>query len=144
MTLAGYVLRDLLRNPRRTLASLVGVFVGVGLFSAVLFFIDGSGASMTKRAVAPLPLDMQRVLTAPIGGGIRLERRMDDHALKAGGATLVTLSVVNEGVAPAHEVVIRDRPSAPLAYAPGSTKLDGKPVKDAGGDIPSWQGRATA
>ncbi len=143
MTLAGYVLRDLLRNPRRTLASLVGVFVGVGLFSAVLFFIDGSGASMTKRAVAPLPLDMQRVLTAPIGGGIRLERRVGDHALKAGGATLVTLSVVNEGVAPAHEVVIRDRPSAPRAYAPGSTRLDGKPVKDAGGDIPSWEGRAT-
>ena len=142
MTLTGYVWRDLLRNPRRTLASLVGVFVGVGLFSAVLFFIDGSGASMTKRAVAPLTLDMQRVLTAPLGGGVRLEQKARDGALKAGGATLMTLSVANDGVAPAHEVVIRDRPSAPLAYVPGSTKLDGKAVEDVGGDIPLHQGSA--
>ena len=63
----GYVWRDLVRNPRRTLASLAGVVLGVGLFSAVLFFIDGSGATMTKRALAPLALDMQRVLTSPLG-----------------------------------------------------------------------------
>ena len=98
MTLTGYVRRDLVRNPRRTLASLVGVVVGVGLFSAVLFFIDGSGASMTKRALAPLPLDIQRVLTAPLGGGVRLQRKLGDVRVNAGGTTTVTLTVTNEGL----------------------------------------------
>ncbi|MEO6497168.1 MAG: FtsX-like permease family protein, partial [Solirubrobacteraceae bacterium] len=142
MTLAGYVLRDLLRNPRRTLASLVGVVVGVGLFSAVLFFIDGSGASMTRRAVTPLTLDMQRVLTAPVGGGVTLERELRDDAVDAAATTLVTLTVTNEGLAPAHEVVIRDRPSAPLEYVRGSTTVDGKAVADVGGAIPLSQGNA--
>lgn len=140
MTLAGYVVRDLLRNPRRTLASLVGVVVGVGLFSAVLFFIDGSGASMTRRAIAPLTLDMQRVLTAPIGGGIRFEQEMGDETLDAGGTTLVTLTVANQSLAPAHEVVVRDAPVGSLAYVPDSTTLDGKPVDDVDGSIPLSQG----
>ena len=140
MTLAGYVWRDLVRNPRRTLASLVGVVVGVGLFSAVLFFIDGSGASMTKRALAPLPLDIQRVLTAPLGGGVRLQRKLGDVRVNAGGTTTVTLTVTNEGLSPAHEVVVRDRPGLPLAYVPGSTSFDGKPVPDVGGGSPFSQG----
>ena len=88
MTLALFVLRDLVRNPRRTLASVVGVIIGVGLFSAVLFFIDGSGASMTERAVEPLTLDMQRVLTAPLGGGVRLEQTLGADALIDPGATM--------------------------------------------------------
>ena len=60
----GYAWRDLLRNPRRTLAAMTGVMLGVGLFSGVLFFVDGSGATMTGRAVAPLTLDIQRIVTA--------------------------------------------------------------------------------
>lgn len=142
MRLVGYVLRDLLRNPRRTLASMVGVVVGVGLFSGVLFFIDGSGASMTRRAVAPLTLDMQRVLTAPLGGGVTLGRDVGDSALDAGSTTLVTLTVTNQGLAPAHEVVVRDHPSAPLSYVSGSTTFDGKIVEDVSGDIPLSQGFA--
>ena len=63
----GYAWRDLVRNPRRTLATLAGVVLGVGLFAGVLFFIDGSGATLTSRAVAPLAIDMQRVLTSPLG-----------------------------------------------------------------------------
>ncbi|MEA2221666.1 MAG: hypothetical protein QOH83_42, partial [Solirubrobacteraceae bacterium] len=62
-----FVWRELVRNPRRTLASLAGIVLGVGLFSAVLFFVDGSGATMTQRAIAPLALDMQRVLSSPLG-----------------------------------------------------------------------------
>ena len=141
MTLTGFVWKDLLRNPRRTLASLVGVVVGVGLFSAVLFFIDGSGASMTKRAVTPLTLDLQRVLTAPLGGGVRLDRTLSDQTLAAGGTTRVTLTLTNSGLAPANEVVIRDSPVAPLSYLPGSTTLDGKTVPDVGG-TPLAQGSA--
>ncbi len=142
MTLVLFVLWDLVRNPRRTLASLVGVIIGVGLFSSVLFFIDGSGASMTARAVAPLTLDMQRVLTAPLGGGIRLQQRLGADALDAGATTLVTLTVHNDGLAPANEVVVRDRAIPPLVYVPGSTTLDAKPIADVGDSIPLFQGYA--
>ena len=142
MKLAGYVLRDLLRNPRRTLASVVGVIVGVGLFSGVLFFIDGSGASMTKRAIAAVTLDMQRVLTTPIGGGIRFQQELADAALDAGRTTTLTLTVANDGVAPAHEVVVRDSPVAPLSYVPGSTEVDGTSIEDVDGTIPLFQGYA--
>ena len=142
MNLAGYALRDLLRNPRRTLSSGVGVVVGVGLFAAVLFFIDGSGASMTRRAVAPLTLDMQRVLTAPLGGGIRFEQKLGSEALGAGATTLVTLAVTNDGLAPAHEVVIRYVPNAAWSYVPGSTSLDRRAVEDVDGGNPLFQGDA--
>ncbi|MEO8424574.1 MAG: ABC transporter permease, partial [Actinomycetota bacterium] len=142
MTLVGYVVRDLFRNPRRTLASVVGVIVGVGLFSAVLFFIDGSGASMTRRAIAPLSVDMQRVLTTPLGGGISLEQQISELSLDAGATTVVTLTVSNDGLAPSHEVVVRDRPRSPFAYVPGSTTLDGAAVGDIDGGIPLSQGYA--
>ena len=62
-----YVWRDLRRNPRRSLTALAGMTLGIGLFSAVLFFIDGSSATMTARAIAPIPIDMQRVLADPLG-----------------------------------------------------------------------------
>src|SRR4029450_7684859 len=81
-----YVWRDLVRNPRRSLATLAGITLGVGLFSAVLFFIDGSSASMTQRAIAPLPLDMQRILTDPLGEEVRLtERITPGGGLRPGG-----------------------------------------------------------
>ena len=89
------------------------MIVGVGLFSGVLFLIDGSGASMTRRAIAPVTLDMQRVLTVPIGGGIRFQQELGDAALEPGDTTTVMLTVVNDGLAPAHEVVVRDHPVAP-------------------------------
>src|SRR6476620_5554176 len=121
-----YVWRDLVRNPRRTLASLVGVTLGVGLFSAVLFFIDGSGASMTKRAIAPLALDLQVVMTSPLGAGIRLDERLvAPRRLRRGQRARLVLTVRNDGAVPANEVVVADRPPAPLAYVPGSTTLDG-------------------
>lgn len=142
MNLAGYVWRDLLRNPRRTLSSGAGVVVGVGLFAAVLFFIDGSGASMTRRAVAPLTLDVQRVLTEPLGGGLRFEQKLGDDVVDAGGTTRVTLTVTNDGLAPAHEVVVRYRPNEAWTYEPGSTSLDGTAVEDVNGGIPLFQGEA--
>lgn len=142
MNLAAYVTRDLLRNPRRTLASLAGVVVGVGLFSSVLFFIDGAGASMTRRSVAPLTLDMQRVLTAPLGGGITLERTVGADALASGESAVVTLTVANRGVAPSHEVVVTDRPASSFAYVPGSVAVDGRPVGDVDGASPLSQGSA--
>ncbi len=138
-----YVWRDLVRNPRRTLASLVGVVLGVGLFSGVLFFIDGSGATMTKRALEPLALDMQRVLTNPSGGGLRLgERASPRGALKPGQKVTITLTVRNESAAPAHDVVVNDEPPPPLTYVHGTTTLNGKALRDKGGHSPLAQGLA--
>ncbi len=140
--IARYVWRELVRNPRRTFASLAGVTLGIGLFSGVLFFIDGSGASMTQRAIAPLAIDMQRVLTTPLGGELLLTERLSASGpLSAGQTTRVTLTVRNTGVVPANEVVVSGEPPAPLTYVAGSTTLDGRPLDDKGG-IPLAQGQA--
>src|SRR5207244_7607700 len=88
----GYARRDLTRNPRRTLASVVGVALGVGLFSAVLLFIDTSAATMTQRAIAPLTLDMQRVLASPYARHLHLDATIaGSGALPAGSEAEVTL-----------------------------------------------------
>ena len=93
-----YVRRDLLHNPRRTFASLAGVTLGVGLFAGVLFFMDASGATLTDRALAPLTLDMQRVLTSPLGAGIRLSEELSAAAaLEIGDRATITLTVTNDG-----------------------------------------------
>ncbi len=141
--LVKYVWRDLLRNPRRTLTSLVGVVLGVGLFSSVLFFIDGSGASMTTRAIAPLALDMQRVLTYPLGDDLRFTERLA-HAgpLRPGQTTRMILTIINDSAVPAHEVVVRDVPPPPLAYVRGTATLGGRPLPDPSEGSPLAQGTA--
>jgi putative ABC transport system permease protein len=141
--IARYVWRDLVRNPRRSLATLAGITLGVGLFSAVLFFIDGSSASMTQRAIAPLPLDMQRILTDPLGEEVRLTERITPaERLQPGDTARVELVLANDGAQPANEVVIRDEPPPPLTYVPGSTTVDGAPVADRAGGSPLAQGEA--
>jgi putative ABC transport system permease protein len=142
--LASYVRRDLLRNPRRTLAALAGVTLGVGLFSGVLFFIDGSGASMTKRALAPLAIDMQRVVGS-LGRGLELRERLSPSArVRAGHRVTFTLTVVNRGAVPENEVVVNDAPPPSFAYVHGSTTLGGRALRDVAGEIPLSQGAAMA
>ena len=136
-----YARRDLLRNPRRTIASLIGVVLGVGLFSGVLFFIDGSGASMTNRALAPVVIDMQRVVSSPLGEGIRLRQRLaTDGALGRGERTQMLLAVENLGASPANEVLVNDKLSADLAYVPGSARQGSRPIADIGGQSPFAHG----
>ena len=138
-----YVWRELARNPRRTLAAMAGVALGVGLFSGVLFFIDGSGATMTSRAVAPLAIDMQRVLTSPLGSGLRLQERLDAAgSLEPGQPVTVTLRVINGGDEPAHDVVVQDEAPPPLRYVAGTATLNGAPMPDVGGGSPLSQGVA--
>jgi putative ABC transport system permease protein len=138
-----YVWRDLLHNPRRTLASFVGVSLGVGLFSGVLFFMDGSGATMTKRAIAPLALDIQRVVTSPPGGGLRLTQEISAPSpLGPGEGGTITLTLTNAGVATANEVVVNDTLPPQLTYVPDSTSLDGEPTPDVGGESPLSHGAA--
>src|SRR3954470_145042 len=138
-----YVWRELVRNPRRTLASLAGLTLGVALFSGVLFFIEGSSASMTSRALAPLALDMQRVLTNPLGGGLKFTEHLSPSGqLHPGQGATVTLRIDNEGPQAVHEVVVNDEPPTPLIYIPGSTTLDGKRLPDTGGQSPLAHGLA--
>ncbi|HEX6787296.1 MAG TPA: FtsX-like permease family protein, partial [Acidimicrobiales bacterium] len=138
-----YAWRDLVRNPRRTLASLAGVVLGVGLFAGVLFFIDGSGATLTSRAVAPLAIDMQRVLSSPLGRRLTFTEQLSAPAPVAAGAPVtVTLTVANDGSNPAHEVVVNDEPPPPLSYVQGTTTVDGVPQPDVAGQSPLAQGLA--
>lgn len=139
-----YAWRDLLHNPRRTLAALAGVTLGIGLFSGVLFFMDASGATMTQRALAPLTLDIQRIVTSPAGGGLRLTERVSPERgpLDAGERASITLVVANDGDAPANEVVVSDVPPPPLTYLGGTTAFDGRPLPDVDGDSPLAHGPA--
>jgi putative ABC transport system permease protein len=138
-----YVWRDLVRNPRRTLASLVGVILGIGLFSGVLFFIDGSSATMTQRAIEPLALDMQRVLTSPLSGGLSLKERVSPSgSLQRGQRARITLTVINDGLEPANEVVVNDESPPSLIYLPETTTLDGRTLRDKAGQSPLAQGLA--
>jgi putative ABC transport system permease protein len=137
-----YAWHDLTRNTRRTLASMAGVALGVGLFSGVLFFIDGSAATMTNRALAPLTLDIQRIVTAePIGLSLT-ERIPGATAINAGHRAKVEITVTNDGTAPANEVVIHDEPPRPLRYVSETTTLDGIPLPDIDGDSPLSHGIA--
>lgn len=132
-----------MRNPRRTLASLVGVTLGVGLCSATLFFIDASGATMTQRALAPLVLDMQWVVTSPTGGGLTLEQVLRaPETLQQGEKAKMILVIRNNGSDPAHEVVVRDEPPNPLIYVPGTTRVNGKATPDHRGGFPLSRGEA--
>ncbi len=141
--LARYAWRDLTRNPRRTVAAAIGITLGVGLFSGVLFFIDGSGASMTRRAIAPLALDLQRVLTSPLGARLELTERLTPiRAPGAGNGVRVALTVTNHGTVPAHEVVVGDELAPGLAYVGGTTTRDGRLLRDPGAGTPLAQGLA--
>ena len=139
----GYVVRDLARNPARTAAALVGITLGVALFGAVLFYDQGSRATLTRRAVAPLALDLQVLLDSPLGHGVRLDERVDaPDPVRPGDEVRFTLTVTNDGVSPANDVVVNDEPAEPLLYTAGSLTQDGTAVPDVDGRIPLAQGPA--
>ncbi|MEO7428630.1 MAG: FtsX-like permease family protein, partial [Acidimicrobiales bacterium] len=140
--IARYVWADLVRNPRRTLATMVGVTLGVGLSCAVLFFVDGLSASMTQRAVAPLPIDMQRVLSDPVAADLHLRQdTVPAGRVRAGEVVQVHLTVDNTDLVPANEVVVRSAPPAGLAFVAGTATLDGLAV-GAGDANPFFTGAA--
>ena len=120
-----FVWADLRRNPRRTASAMIGVILGVGLSCAVLFLVDGLSASMTQRAVAPLPIDMQRISNKPIAA----ELMLTDHVTPSVGTTgesTVRLVVRNADTVRANEVVVRSAPPAGWLYVAGSALTDGK------------------
>ena len=123
-----YVTTDLVRNPRRTLSTAVGVFLGIALTCSILFFVDGLSASLTQRALAPLPIDMQRVITT-LGGAAELNL---SHTAAAdapiGKRVSVRLEFKNMGDTLSNEVVIRSVLSSKLRYVPDSARIDNKVV----------------
>lgn len=128
--LARYVAADLVRNPRRTLSTAVGVALGVGLFCGVLFFVDGLSASMTQRAVAPLSIDAQRIVTERVGGAVTLTQTFAKQGrLRPGAQTGVDLELRNPGTTAANEVTVRSRPGSGLRFLPGSATNDGVAVE---------------
>lgn len=128
--LSRYVVLDLIRNPRRTLATMVGVSMGVGLFCGVLFFIDGLSASMTQRAAAPLAIDMQRIVTERVGGALELTQTIvTGDAAPAADQFRIELEIRNTSPVTANDVTLRSVPGDGLAYVPGSAKVDGEPVR---------------
>ena len=129
--LLSFTLRDLLRNPRRTLASVVGVALAVGLFSGIVFFVDSSAATMTQRALAPVAIDMQAGVTSPLASPLALTEVVTGPVSLAAGQTVtLTLTVANTGNQAATALLLKDELAAPLAYMHGTTTLNGKPVAD--------------
>src|ERR1700674_773206 len=132
-----YSLRDLVRNPRRTLASVAGVALAVGLFSSTAFFVDASAARMTQRAIAPVAIDMQAGLTSPLGSALTAAETIGGGpSIAAGQPVPVTIVVTNTSDRPATGLVVHDTISSQLAYVPGSTTLNGSPTADSGGETP--------
>jgi putative ABC transport system permease protein len=132
-----YSLRDLIRNPRRTLASAIGVALAVGLFSSTAFFVDGSAARMTERAIAPVAIDMQADLTSPLGSSLTVAESVGGGtSLTAGQAATVTIIVTNTSDRPATALLVQDVLPSQLAYVLGSTALNGIQSPDAGGESP--------
>ena len=124
-----FVIADLIRNPRRTIWTTIGVMLGVGFFCAVLFFIDGLSASMTQRAAAPLAIDIQRVISEPVAADLRLRLSVDPEGPAVpGDSVTVVLELTNSGATPANEVVVRSAPQAGLRFLPGSALVDGLAV----------------
>src|ERR1700675_255636 len=59
MILVRHAIRLVVREPRRTLAALVGVAIASALITSVLLFGTAAGTTITRRALANLPVDAQ-------------------------------------------------------------------------------------
>ncbi len=127
-----YVFKDLVRNPRRTLASVAGVALAVGLFSGIAFFVDSSASQMTARAISPVAIDMQATLSRPLGSPLSISETFNPAAPLASGVPVtVSITVTNNGSDALSGVVVSGSAPAQVAYQPGSLTLDGRPLPDA-------------
>ena len=64
---------------------------------------------------------MQRVLTSPLGSGLRLREHFSAAgSIAAGEQVTITLRVTNGGAEAAHDVVVQDEAPTPLRYVPGT------------------------
>jgi len=81
--LLGHAVHLVIREPRRSLAALVGVAIASALITSVLLFGAASGATVTRRALADLPVDAQVELTSSTDPAAALAIVQADPAVKA-------------------------------------------------------------
>ncbi|MBI2776935.1 MAG: FtsX-like permease family protein [Chloroflexi bacterium] len=83
MNLLRHALRLVVREPRRSLAALVGVSLASALITSVLLFGAASGSTVTRRALADLPVDAQVVLAPKADPEAALKILRADPAVRA-------------------------------------------------------------
>ena len=83
MNLLRHAVRLVVREPRRSLAAIVGVAIASALISSVLLFGVASGSTVTRRALADLPVDGQVVLGANADAAAALATLKADPAVAA-------------------------------------------------------------
>ena len=83
MNLFRHSVRLVIREPRRTLAALVGVTIASALITSVLLFGAASGATVTRRALVDLPVDAQVVLSPGADATGTLALVLADPAVRA-------------------------------------------------------------
>lgn len=62
MNLPRHIWQLVSREPRRTIAAATGVAIAAALFMSVILFGAASGTTVTRRALATLPVDAQAIL----------------------------------------------------------------------------------
>ena len=83
---------------------------------------------MTQRALDPLAIDMQRIVTEGAAGTLTLTQSFPERSngnLERGSRTRIDIHIVNGSEVPNHDVTIRSVPDGSLRYVPGSAVRDG-------------------
>ena len=83
MTLARHALRLVVREPRRSIAAMIGVAIASALITSVLLFGAASGTTVTRRALAGVPVDAQVVLQPGADASAALRIARADPAVHA-------------------------------------------------------------
>ncbi|HEV2006210.1 MAG TPA: ABC transporter permease, partial [Candidatus Limnocylindrales bacterium] len=83
MTLTRHALRLVVREPKRSLAALVGIAIAAALVTSVLLFGTASGTTVTRRALADLPVDGQVVLSPTADAAAALANVRADPAVRS-------------------------------------------------------------
>jgi putative ABC transport system permease protein len=139
MNLFRHSVRLVAREPRRTLAALVGVAIASSLVMSVLLFGTASGATVTRRALADLPVDAQVVIGPGEDSGVALATVSADPAVrsvsafdlahfdsastnKAGTATQTSVGVLI-GVDPSYSATTGLFPLSSGTVAPGEVAI---------------------
>ena len=83
MILIRHALQLVLREPRRSLAALIGVAIASALVTSVLLFGTASGTTVTRRALANLPVDAQVELSPSSDPAAALSIVKSDPSVRA-------------------------------------------------------------
>ena len=139
MNILAHALRLVLREPRRTVAGVVGVAIASSLITSVLLFGAASGTTVTRRALADLAVDAQMVLSPAADSGsvgallradpaVRMVTAFDlahfDSAAvtKAGTGTQTSVGVL-VGIDPTYSATTGLFPMSSGSMAPGQVGI---------------------